>query len=155
MQLIWINWYDVPIFMIPMFCSGLLTPLSHQWSRVLLRQIKQLKIPCCARPLFHTRKVTSVQNEVGWLDRNYLPGGGKVGHVTSLEVCCCLTNFPQHFSEKNDNRTNQSRKCFWQIVAGLTNYDLKILYSYCYIATTALHATRPGKRCFHTRVTPV
>ena len=24
---------------------------------------------------------------------NYLPGGGKVGHVTSLELCCCLTNF--------------------------------------------------------------
>ena len=32
--------------------------------------------------------------------------GGKVGHVTSLEFCCSLTNFPQHFSEKNDNRIN-------------------------------------------------
>ncbi len=85
---------------------------------------------------------------------NYLPGGDKVGHVTSLEVCCCLMNFPQHFSEKNDNRTNQCRMCFWQMVAGFTNYDLEILYSICYIATTALHAARPGKRCFHTRVTP-
>ncbi len=42
----------------------------------------------------------------------YLPGGGKVGHVTSLEFCCCLTNFLQHFLGKFDNRTNQSGKCF-------------------------------------------
>ncbi len=40
------------------------------------------------------------------------------------------------------------------MVAGFTNYDLEILYSICYIATTALHVARPGKRCFHTRVTP-
>ncbi len=127
-----------------------LPPLSQQQSRVLLRQIKQLKIPCCDRPWFHTRKFTPVQNEAGWLYVNYLPGGGKVGHVTSLEFCCCLTNFLQHFSEKFDNRTNQYGKCFWQMVAGLKNYDLKILYSFYYIATTALHVTGPGKRCFHT-----
>ena len=39
------------------------------------------------------------------------------------------------------------------MVAGLTNYDLKILCSFCYIATAALHVARPGKRCFRTRVT--
>ncbi len=76
--------------------------------------------------LLHTRKVTSVQNDVGWVYPNYLPGGGKVGHVTSLEFCCCRDEISPTFFRKFDNRTKQSPpKCFWQMVLGLTNYDLK------------------------------
>ncbi len=90
----------------------------------------QLKIWCCARPRFNTRKVSSVQNEPGWLYPNSLAGWGKVGHMTSLKVCCCLMNFPPHFSGKFDNKTNQSQKCFWQMVAGLAKYRFEVCYSF-------------------------
>ncbi len=82
--------------------------------------------------MFSHEKVTSIPSEAAWLYHvypSYLPGGVKLRHMTSFEVCSSLTpNFPPTFSRKTSPLSEQTSL---KMATGLIEYRLKVSCSFC------------------------